>query len=130
MDFVQDPSRPHAGGHYSSAVIANGFIFVSGQLPVVPDSAGPGQAPSIPDSIEAQTRQVMSNLTTILRAAGSDLDKLVTVTIYLTDIIDWATVNRIYADILGSYRPARTIAVSPQLHFGCRIEVQATALVG
>jgi 2-iminobutanoate/2-iminopropanoate deaminase len=113
--------RSHLGqqprGHYSQAVTTNGFVFVAGQLPLVA-----GRDDAVPAGIEAQTRQALSNVSRILEAAGSGLDKLVSVTVYVTDIADWPIVNRIYAEILGDHRPARTVAVSPQLHFGCLVE--------
>jgi 2-iminobutanoate/2-iminopropanoate deaminase len=124
MEFIRSSLAPPPGGHYSQAVVANGFVFVSGQLPL----AAGQQAPTVPPGIAAQTRLAFGHLAAILEAAGSSLDRLVSVTVYLADIADWPLVNEIYAEILGGHRPARTIAVSPQLHHGCRIEVQATAL--
>jgi 2-iminobutanoate/2-iminopropanoate deaminase len=128
MDIVRTSLAPPPGGHYSQAIVANGFVFASGQLPIIPTPAE--TAPKIPDGIAAQTRQVFANLAVILEAAGSGLAKLVSVTVYVTDIADWPVVNEVYAEILGDHRPARTVTVSPQLHFGCRIEIQATALAG
>jgi 2-iminobutanoate/2-iminopropanoate deaminase len=128
MDIVRTSLAPPPGGHYSQAIVANGFVFASGQLPIIPTPAE--TAPKIPDGIAAQTRQVFANLAVILEAAGSGLAKLVSVTVYVTDIADWPLVNEVYAEILGDHRPARTVTVSPQLHFGCRIEIQATALAG
>jgi 2-iminobutanoate/2-iminopropanoate deaminase len=122
MDFISSDLGPQPGGHYSQAVVANGFVFVSGQLPIIP-----GDVRAIPDGIAAQTRQALRNLAQILKTAGSGLDKLVSVTIFITDMADWPEVNRVYAELLGDHRPARTVAMSPQLHFGCLVEVQATA---
>lgn len=123
MEFIRSSAGPQPGGHYSQAVVANGFVFVAGQLPLVP-----GEETMVPDGIEAQTRQALSNVARILQAAGSGLGKLVSVTVYVTDIADWPSVNRVYAEMLGEHRPARTVAVSPQLHFGCLVEIQATAV--
>ena len=121
MQYVRSDLGPQPRGHYSQAVTANGFVFVAGQLPlVVGDDA-------VPKGIEAQTRQALRNVSHVLEAAGSGLDKLVSVTVYVTDIADWPIVNRIYAEMLGDHRPARTVAVSPQLHFGCLVEIQAIA---
>lgn len=122
MQFVSTEDAPPAGGHYSQAVKANGFLFVAGQLPVL---LGGG----IPDGIEAQTRQALANVRAILEAAGAGLERVVNVTVYLSDIAHWPAVNAIYADVFGEHRPARTMAVSPQLHFGALIELQVTALV-
>jgi 2-iminobutanoate/2-iminopropanoate deaminase len=122
MQYVRSDLGPQPRGHYSQAVTANGFVFVAGQLPLfVGDDA-------VPKGIEAQTRQALRNVSHVLEAAGSRLDKLVSVTVYVTDIADWPIVNRIYAEMLGDHRPARTVAVSPQLHFGCLVEIQAIAM--
>jgi 2-iminobutanoate/2-iminopropanoate deaminase len=122
MQYVRSDLGPQPRGHYSQAVTANGFVFVAGQLPLVV-----GSDDAVPKGIEAQTRQVLRNVGHVLEAAGSGLDKLVSVTVYVTDIADWPIVNRIYAEMLGDHRPARTVAVSPQLHFGCLVEIQAIA---
>jgi 2-iminobutanoate/2-iminopropanoate deaminase len=124
MEFIHSDLGPRPGGHYSQAVVANGFVFVAGQLPLIAESDG-----KVPVGIEAQTRQALKNVGHILQAAGSGLDKLVSVTVYVTDIAHWPAVNHVYAEVLGDHRPARTVAVSPQLHFGCLVEIQATAIV-
>jgi 2-iminobutanoate/2-iminopropanoate deaminase len=123
MKFISSDLGPRPGGHYSQAVVANGFVFVAGQLPLIANGNG-----AIPVGIEAQTRQALKNVDHILEAAGSRFDKLVSVTVFVTDIADWPAVNRVYAEMLGDHRPARTIAVSPQLHFGCLVEIQAIAI--
>jgi 2-iminobutanoate/2-iminopropanoate deaminase len=82
----------------------------------------------VPAGIETQTRQALKNVGHVREAAGSELNKLVSVTIYVTDIAHWPTVNRVYAETLGEHRPARAVAVSPQLHFGCLVEIQAIAI--
>jgi 2-iminobutanoate/2-iminopropanoate deaminase len=123
MEFISNDRRTESSGHYSQAVVVNGFVFVAGQLPLIGDGNG-----AVPVGIEAQTRQALANVANILEAAGSGLHKLVNVTVYVTNIADWPAVNQVYAEMLGDHRPARTVAVSPQLHFGCLVEVQATAI--
>jgi 2-iminobutanoate/2-iminopropanoate deaminase len=123
MQKILTSDAPAPGGHYSQAVVANGFVFVAGQLPIPPGGAG------IPSGVEAQTRQALANVAAILKASGSGLDRTVSMTVFVSDIAHWPEVNRVYAEILGEHRPARTVAVSPQLHFGCLVEIQATALV-
>jgi 2-iminobutanoate/2-iminopropanoate deaminase len=125
VQSVETAEAPLPGGHYSQAVIANGFVFVAGQLPVKL-----GGRNEIPAGIDAQTRQALSNVDAILRAANSSLDRVVSVTVYVTDIANWPEVNRVYADVFGKHRPARVVAVSPQLHFGSLVEIQAVALAG
>jgi 2-iminobutanoate/2-iminopropanoate deaminase len=125
VQSVETAEAPPPGGHYSQAVIANGFVFVSGQLPIKL-----GGQHEIPDGIEAQTRQALSNVGAILRAAHSSFANVVGVTVYVTDIANWPAVNRVYAEVFGKHRPARVVAVSPQLHFGSLVEIQAIGLVG
>jgi 2-iminobutanoate/2-iminopropanoate deaminase len=125
VQSVETADAPPPGGHYSQATIANGFVFVSGQLPIKL-----GGHNELPTGIDAQTRQVLSNVEAILRAANSSLDRVVSVTVYVTDIKNWPEVNRVYADVFGQHRPARVVAVSPQLYFGSLVEIQAVALAG
>ena len=111
------------GGHYSHAVSAGGFVFVAGQLPVQADGARLNQAP-----FEAQARQVLANVAAALRGAGSSIDKLVQVRVYITDIALWPAFNTLYAQWAGTARPARAVVPVPQLHYGFQIEVEAMAL--
>ena len=84
---------PRLGGHYSQAIVANGLVFVSRQLPIVP-----GPERRIPDGIEAQAAQVFANLRAILETAGSGLDRLVNVQIFVPDMELWGSVNAVYRD--------------------------------
>ena len=111
------------GGHYSHAVSAGGFVFVAGQLPVEPGGKRLSDAP-----FEAQVRQVLANVGAALRAAGSSIDKLVQVRVYITDIELWPAFNQLYVEWAGAARPARAVVPVPQLHYGFLIEVEATAL--
>jgi reactive intermediate/imine deaminase len=111
-------------GHYSHAVSATGLVFVAGQLPVAADGRLLNEAP-----FEEQARQVLANVAAALRAAGSSVDKLVQVRVYVTDIAHWPAFNAIYAEWCGAARPARAVVPVPQLHYGFLVEVEATALV-
>ena len=111
------------GGHYSHAVRAGGFVFVAGQLPVAPDGRKLNEEP-----FDAQARQVLANVAAALRGAGSAIDKLVQVRVYITDIARWPEFNAIYAQWAGSARPARAVVPVPVLHYGFLLEVEATAL--
>ncbi|AOY95972.1 enamine deaminase RidA [Cupriavidus sp. USMAA2-4] len=119
------PSLPPPGGHYSHAVRANGFVFVSGQLPITPDGCKLGDAP-----FEVQARQVLANVAAALRQAGSDVGLLVQVRVYLDDVANWSAFNAIYADWAGAARPARAVVPTGPLHFGLKVEVEAVALAG
>ena len=114
-------ARP--GGHYSHAVRAGGFVFVAGQLPVAADGRKLNEEP-----FEAQARQVLANVGAALRGAGSSVDQLVQVRVYITDIERWPVFNAIYAEWAGSARPARAVVPVPQLHYGFLLEIEATAL--
>jgi 2-iminobutanoate/2-iminopropanoate deaminase len=113
------------GGHYSHAVMANGFVFISGQLPIAPDGSKLADAP-----FEQQAEQTLNNVAMALTAAGSSLDRLVQVRVYVTDIKSWPAFNTIYAKWVGSSRPARAVVPVPELHYGFKIEVEAVALAG
>jgi len=111
------------GGHYSHAVAANGFVFVSGQLPIRPDGTRLNDA-----SFDAQARQVLENVARALAGAGSGIERLVQVRVYVSDIQDWAAFNAIYAAWAGAARPARAVVPVPELHYGFKLEVEAVAL--
>lgn len=121
MEFVA-AGRPPAG-HYSPAVVSGGFVFVSGQLPVAPETG----TPMADFSVEEQTRQVMANVARILDAAGSSLDRVVNVTVYLTDVELWGRFNAAYAEAMGEHRPARAVVPVPALHHGVAVEVSVVA---
>jgi len=113
---------PEPGGHYSQAVVANGMVFISGQLPVVP---GTGERISGP--IEDQTLQALKNIEAIAVAAGSNKSKIVKVTVYITDINLWGDVNKVYSGFFGEHKPARAVIPVRDLHFDLKIEIDAIA---
>ena len=112
------------GGHYSHAVVAGGFVFVSGQLPIALDGTKLNDAP-----FEQQVRQVLDNVSHALQAAGSSIDCLTQVRVYVSDIGSWPVFNTIYSEWAGAARPARAVVPVPELHFGFKIEVEAVAVV-
>ena len=120
---VNPPSMAPPGGHYSHAVRAGGLVFVSGQLPITP--AGEKLAG---EPFEAQARQALANVGAALAGAGSSVERLVQVRVYVTDIAHWPAFNAVYSDWAGAARPARAVVPVPQLHFGLLVEVEATAL--
>jgi reactive intermediate/imine deaminase len=111
------------GGHYSHAVTAGGFVYVSGQLPIAPDGTKLND-----QSFEKQAQCVLDNVAFAIKGAGSSLDKLVQVRVYVTDIGDWPAFNALYAKWAGNAKPARCVVPVPQLHYGFKIEVEATAV--
>ena len=111
-----------AGGHYSQAVISNGMVRVSGLLPITPKGeklAG--------ESFEVQVKAVLANLKAILAAAGTSEKNLVSVRVYVTDVEKWGEFNRLYAEFLGTTKPARCVVPVPRLHFGLLLELEAVA---
>ncbi|HMM35203.1 MAG TPA: RidA family protein [Thermoanaerobaculia bacterium] len=124
MRTVETPHAPHPAGHYSQAVVHGGLVFVSGQLPH--DVGRPGGAPG---DVEAQTERALRNVEAILEAAGSGLDRLLSVTVYVADVALWPRVNAAYARVLGAHRPARAVVPVKELHHGYLVEVQAVAAV-
>lgn len=124
MKFISTEKAPLPGGHYSQAVVHNGFIFVAGQLAFVP-----GQTEHRPGTIAEQTEQTLRNIEAVLVAAGSALDKVVQMTIYVSDISLWGEVNAVYTRVMGSHKPARAVVPVKELHYGYAIEIQAIAAV-
>jgi len=120
---INPPTMAAPGGHYSHAVAGGGFVFVSGQLPIKPDGTKLNDAP-----FDEQARQVLDNVRQALAAAGSSVDKLVQVRVYVTDIASWPGFNALYAAWAGAARPARAVVPVPQLHYGFKIEIEAVAL--
>jgi 2-iminobutanoate/2-iminopropanoate deaminase len=121
IETVLTENAPPPGGHYSQPVVHNGLVFVAGQLAIKPNGE------RVLDSIEAQTEQAMANVAAILRAAGSDLSRLLKVTIYVSDIELWGAVNQVYTRLMGDHRPARAVVPVKELHYGFQIEIEAIA---
>ena len=124
INFVETSNAPKPGGHYSQAVIHNGLIYISGQLPIDPVTGEKKLG-----SIEEQTEQVLANLRAIVEAAGSDLNHVLRMTVYVSDIELWGKVNEIYARTFGEHRPARAVVPVKDLHYGFKIEIEAIAAI-
>ncbi len=122
MTPIHTPTAPAPAGHYSQAIVHGGLVFVAGQLPIDPER--PKQAVG---SIEEQTEQALRNVGAILQAAGSGLDRVVQMTIYISDISLWGRVNAVYTRVMGDHRPARAVVPTRDLHYGYQIEIQAIA---
>ena len=122
MEPVLTHAAPAPAGHYSQAIVHNGLVYVSGQLPVNPQTGE-----KCLGSIEEQTRQALNNLEAILKAAGSDKSHVLKMTVYIANIDLWDAVNRLYAAFFGSHKPARSIVPTRDLHFGFLIEIEAVA---
>lgn len=122
MRFVETPLAPRPAGHYSQAVIHRDTVYVAGQLPI--DPADP-EAP--PGDAATQAHQALENVRNILEAAGSGLDHVLQMTVYVSDVSHWGEVNRVYAEIMGDHRPTRAVVPVRDLHYGYLVEIQAIA---
>jgi 2-iminobutanoate/2-iminopropanoate deaminase len=125
MNLISTADAPAPAGHYSQAAVHGGFVFVAGQLPLDVQTG----AVVAPDDIERQAERTLRNVEAILRAAGSSLDRVCSMTIYITDRALWPAVNAVYARVLGDHRPARAVIPVPELREGCMIEIQAIAAI-
>lgn len=123
MKAIQPPNQPQPKGHYSPGIEHHGVIYVSGQLPMTLDTREPFTGP-----IGEQTELALKNVEAVLEAAGSRLDRVLQMTIYVSDMELWGEVNAAYARVMGDHRPARAIVPVKELHFGTQIEIQAIAL--
>ncbi len=119
---IQTDKAPAAVGPYSQAVVLGETVYVSGQLPLIPGTKSFPQG-----SIEARTRQCMENLKAILEEAGSSLDKLVKVTIFLENMDDFATVNEVYGSYFDGDFPARCAYQVGKLPLGADVEIDGIA---
>ena len=121
---VSTPAAPAAIGPSSQAIVANGFVFTSGQVPLDPAS---GQV--VTGDIREQTQRVMENLRAVLEAAGSSLDAAVKTTCFLRDLADFAAFNEVYGTFFTADPPARSTVQVAALPRGAAIEVEVIALV-
>jgi reactive intermediate/imine deaminase len=124
MKKVQPANQPIPKGHYSPGVVHNGLVYVSGQLPMDLKTREP-----FAGAIEEQTELALRNVEAVLHEAGSDLDHVLQMTIYISDIELWGKVNEAYARVMGDHRPARAIVPVKDLHFDTKIEIQAIAAI-
>jgi 2-iminobutanoate/2-iminopropanoate deaminase len=122
---VKVDGGPPAGGPYSPAIIANGFVFTAGQVGLIP---GRDEPVLVDGGIEEQTTQAFKNIEMVLQAAGSGLDKIVKTTVYLADIADFQRMNAVYATFFQNDPPARTTFQVGALPMGALIEIETIAL--
>jgi len=121
MEFVATKDAPQAIGPYSQAVASDGWLFTSGQIPLT--AAGE----KVDGDIVQQTAQVFDNLEAILASRGLGLTDVVSTSVYLTDLGEFAAMNAVYSERFGSHLPARTTLQVAALPIGARIEISAIA---
>lgn len=124
MRTILTKDAPLPGGHYSQAIEHAGIIYVSGQLPVNPKTGE-----KCLGSIEEQTKQVLENVSSILKASDSSVNNILKMTVYISEMELWDRVNKVYADFFGKHKPARAIVPTKELHFGFGIEIDAIAKI-
>jgi len=122
-NVIATTEAPGAVGPYSQGIATDGLVFTAGQIPVNP-ATGKIEA----ETIEDQTRQVLSNVDAVLRAAGSGLHRIVKMTVFMTDLGDFQAMNAVYAEFFPSDPPARSAVQVVALPLGVQIEMEAVAL--
>ena len=120
---VETPQAPKAIGPYAQAIRADGVVYTSGQIGIDPATGA-----LVPGGIEAQTRRVLENLKAVLAAAGSSLDRVLRVGVYLTDLGHFQAMNRVFAEYLDRHRPARSTVGVAALPMGALVEMDMIAL--
>jgi 2-iminobutanoate/2-iminopropanoate deaminase len=122
-EIISSPQVPKPAGPYSPGIRANGLVFISGQIPVDPQT---GEL--VGGSIQEQTARVLENLKTVLQAAGLSLDDVVKTTVFLQNLSDFGQMNEVYAKYFSANPPARSTIEVSRLPRDCKIEVEAIAL--
>lgn len=122
MKLIKPDNFQEPAGHYSPAVVSNGFVFVSGQV-----AADPETGEAVGGTVEQQTEICLRNLERVLQAAGSSLEKVVKVTVFISDESYWGAVNETYRNVFGDHRPARAIIPVGSFRRPFLIEIEAVA---
>ena len=122
--MVATETAPAAIGPYNQAVVAGGFVHTAGQIALIP-----GEKRIVDGGVTEQTDRVLRNLTAVLEAAGSSLDRVVKTTVYLTDMADFPKMNDVYARYFPDDAPARSTVAVRQLPMDVQVEIDAVALV-
>ena len=121
MNFIQTNNAPSAIGPYSQAVEINGMVYTSGQIALTPEGK------MLEDNLELQTKQVLNNLSEVLKASNSGLGQVVKTTIFLADMDSFAVVNEIYASFFNDHKPVRSTVAVKTLPKNALIEIDAIA---
>lgn len=122
-DIIHTEQAPKAIGPYSQAIRTNGFVFASGQIPIDPKTGE-----FVAGGIAEQTEQAIKNLSRVLEAAGSDLNRVVKTTVFLVDMGEFAAMNEVYSRFFSEEPPARATVEAARLPRDARVEIEAIAL--
>ena len=123
MKFISTEHAAKPLGHYSQATVHNGTIYVATQIGIVPGK------PIVVGTIGEQTKAALNNVREILKAAGSDLNKVLRVTVYVADIQFWDEVNAVYTQYFGEHKPARGIISCKEFHKGFQVAFDVIAAI-
>ena len=123
--IVQTDKAPGAVGPYSQAVIANGFVYTAGQIPLIPGTKNLAEG-----DIQVQTRQVLENLKAVLEGAGTNLANAVKTTVFLKSMDDFARMNEVYAQYFTDNPPARSTVEVARLPLNVLVEIEVIAVLG
>lgn len=121
---VKTENAPGAVGPYSQAIIANGFVFTAGQLGMLAGTTTP-----VDGGIQAQTKQALENIKTVLEAAGTSLDNVVKTTVFLHDMNDFAAMNEVYTTFFNAPLPARSAVQVARLPLDGLVEIETIAIL-
>jgi len=121
---IKTEKAPQAIGPYSQGILTGNFVFTAGQISLDPET---GEI--VPGGIEAETRRVLQNLSSVLEAAGSSLDRVVKTTVFLRDMGDFARMNSVYAEFFTGSFPARSTVQVAALPKNAAVEIEAVAIV-
>ena len=125
IDRIATGNAPKPAGHYSQACAYGDLILVSGQLPVSLDGKARADL-----SFEEQVRLALGNVLAVLEATRSGPDRVLKVTAFIVGVENWPAFNRVYAELFGEARPARSVVPVGSLHHGCLVEIEAIAARG
>jgi 2-iminobutanoate/2-iminopropanoate deaminase len=125
MKTITTSSAPAAIGPYSQGIVQGGFLFTSGQIPLVPEAMS-----FLDGSIEEQTKRVLENLDAVLTAAGTNWHRVVKTTVFMIDLADFGKMNSVYEQHLGNARPARSTVQVAALPRGAKVEIELIAVTG
>lgn len=125
LELVHAEGAPEAIGPYSQAVVVDGWVFCSGQIPIVPESGA-----ILAGGVTEQTERVLTNLAAVLGAAGSSLGRVVKTTVFLVRMSDFAAMNEVYTRRFGGHRPARSTVEVGALPRGSLVEIECVARAG
>ncbi len=122
MKVISTDKAPAAIGPYSQAIEVNGMVYASGQIPVNPATG------EIPEGVEAQAKQALTNLTNLLAEAGSSIEKVIKTTVFIKNMEDFGKINEIYAEYFTGTYPARSCVEVARLPKDVMLEIEAIAI--